>query len=113
MSKRRTAIYYKDPLKKSEPAKDWLESLRDKVGQAAVYVRIARAESGNFGDHKSVGGGVMEMRIPVGPGYRVYCAIDGSDVILLLVGGSKSTQSKDILASKQYWESHKARTRRG
>jgi putative addiction module killer protein len=113
MIRRRTAIYFKDSQSKSEPAREWLESLRDRVAQAAIYVRIARAESGNFGDHKSVGGGVMEMRIPVGPGYRVYYALDGSDVILLLIGGSKATQSKDIQKAKEFWQSHKAKGKRG
>lgn len=68
---------------------------------------------GTYGDHKSVGGGVMEMRIAVGPGYRLYYALDGQEVILLLVGGDKSTQSKDIQKAKQYWENHKVKSKRG
>lgn len=55
----------------------------------------------------------MEMRIPVGPGYRSYYALDGQEVILLLVGGDKSTQSKDIRRAKEFWESHKAKSKRG
>jgi putative addiction module killer protein len=113
MNTRRTAIFFKDTQNKREPAKDWLEKLRDRVGQAAVFVRIARAETGNFGDWKSVGDGVMEMRISVGPGYRLYYAFDGQDVILLLLGGDKSTQSKDIQKAKEFWESHKTRKKRG
>ncbi len=113
MIRRRTAIYFKDSQSKAEPAKQWLEKLKDRVAQAAIYVRIARAESGNFGEHKSVGEGVMEMRIPVGPGYRLYYAFDGQEVILLLVGGDKSTQSKDIRRAKEFWENHKAKSKRG
>jgi putative addiction module killer protein len=113
MIRRRTAIYFKDSQSKAEPARGWLEKLKDRVAQAAIYVRIARAESGNFGDHKSVGEGVMEMRIPFGPGYRLYYAFDGQEVILLLVGGDKSTQSKDIRRAKEFWESHKAKNKRG
>ena len=108
MVKRRTAFYYRDPHSRREPAREWLESLKDKMGQGAIYVRIARAESGNFGDHRPVGNGVVELRVSVGPGYRVYFALDGEDVILLLVGGSKSTQSKDIAIAKIYWAAHKA-----
>ncbi len=113
MIRRRTAIYFKDLQSKSEPAREWLESLRDRVAQAAIYVRIARAESGNFGDHKSVGDGVLEMRVAVGPGYRLYYAFDGQDVILLLVGGDKSTQSKDVRKAKEFWQNHKAKVKRG
>lgn len=105
--RRRVAIYYRDSVNKNEPARLWLESLKDEVGRAAIYARILRAETGNFGDHKSIGGGVFEMRISVGPGYRLYYALDGHDVILLLFGGAKSTQSKDITKAKTYWKAHK------
>ena len=109
MIRPRTAIYFKDSQSRCEPAREWLDSLRDRVAQAAIYVRIARAESGNFGDHKSVGAGVMEMRVAVGPGYRLYYALDGQDVILLLFGGDKSTQAKDIRKAKDFWRSHRAK----
>ena len=78
------------------------------MGQARIYIRIERAEGGNFGNHRSVGEGVMELKVPVGPGYRVYYALDGTDVILLLMGGEKSTQEKDIAVAKKYWSAHKA-----
>lgn len=113
MSLHRSAIYFKDDHTKIEPVRNWLDNLKDRVAQASIYVRIARAEAGNFGDHKSVGNGVMEMRIPIGPGYRLYYALDGQDVILLLVGGNKSTQSKDVQRAKEYWKSHKAKSKRG
>ena len=108
MSYHRVAVYYRDQTTGNEPAHEWLEALKDRVGQSRIYARIHRAEMGNFGDHKSVGGGLMELRIAVGPGYRLYYALDGSDIILLLVGGDKSTQSKDIEMAKRYWLAHKA-----
>ena len=107
MVQRRTAIYYKESQTGKEPAREWLESLKDRTGQSRIYTRIERAESGNFGDHRSVGSGVFELRLDIGPGYRVYYALDGNDIILLLVGGDKSTQSKDIDVAKQYLINHK------
>jgi len=113
MNERRTAIYYKNSQTGKEPAREWLESLRDRNGQARIYTRIERAEAGNFGDHRPVGQSVMELRIDAGPGYRIYYALDGNDIILLLVGGDKSTQSKDIEMAKNYWATHKLETKGG
>lgn len=113
MNQRRTAIYYKNSQTGKEPAREWLESLRDRTGRARIYTRIERAEAGNFGDHRSVGQSVMELRIDVGPGYRIYYALDGNDIILLLVGGDKSTQSKDIEMAKQFWSAHKLEIKGG
>lgn len=107
MNKPFKAIFYKDSNTAKEPFKEWLEGLRDTAAQARIAVRIARAEDGNFGDHKSVGGGVYELRIPFGPGYRVYYAIEGQKIILLLIGGDKSTQSKDIEKAQKFWASRK------
>ena len=75
---------------------EWLESLSDKVTRTRVQARILRLKSGNAGDVKSVGEGVSEMRIHHGPGYRVYFVKKGSELIILLAGGDKSSQSKDI-----------------
>lgn len=74
----------------------WLADLRDMRAKARVIARVRQAEQGNLGDAKSVGGGVSEMRIDVGPGYRVYYTRRGEVLIILLVGGDKSTQDKDI-----------------
>ena len=74
----------------------WLSSLKDKVGKARIIKRIRAAEGGNFGECESVGEGVSEMRIHVGPGYRVYYTRSGEVIYLLLVGGDKSSQSRDI-----------------
>lgn len=78
----------------------WLKALRDPIGKARITSRIRSAEQGNFGDCGSVGGGVSEMRIHVGPGYRVYYSRKGEVVYLLLCGGNKSTQSRDIKQAK-------------
>lgn len=75
---------------------DWFDSLNDKQAMRRIQVRIDRAEEGNFGDCKPVGEGISEMRIHYGPGYRVYFVQRGMEIIILLAGGNKSTQSKDI-----------------
>ena len=74
----------------------WLSQLTDKVGRARILHRIDSAEAGNFGDCARVGGGVSEMRIHVGPGYRVYFTRRGAMTYLLLLGGDKSSQRRDI-----------------
>ena len=74
----------------------WLKRLKDIKGKVAILRRIQRAEKGNFGDHKSVGENVLELRIDVGPGYRVYFTIKEDKVVFLLCGGSKDSQKKDI-----------------
>jgi putative addiction module killer protein len=79
----------------------WLGRLPDRRAAARVQVRIDRLAGGNPGDVKPVGGGVSELRIPYGPGYRVYYLQDGERVILLLCGGDKSTQEKDIRHARQ------------
>lgn len=78
----------------------WFERLRDRKAAARVQARIDRAEMGNLGDCKPVGGGVSEMRIDHGPGYRVYFVQRGHELIILLAGGEKGSQDKDIEAAK-------------
>lgn len=75
---------------------DWLDGLRDVRARARVLVRIERLIAGNVGDVKSVGEGVSEMRIDYGPGYRVYFKRRGRELVILLAGGSKTTQAADI-----------------
>lgn len=79
----------------------WLAKLKDIRGKVAVARRIERAQAGNLGDVKSLGGEVWEMRIPVGGGYRVYYTKEGDRIILLLCGGDKSTQERDIQKARQ------------
>ena len=80
--------------------RDWLAEMRDAVAVKAIKRRIARVQVGLFGDVKSVGGGVQELRIDHGPGYRVYFARRDEAVILLLCGGDKSSQQRDIVRAK-------------
>ncbi len=82
---------------------EWLRSLRDKRARARVRVRLNRLRLGNFGDCKSVGGGVSELRVDYGPGYRVYFGRQDDRIVILLCGGTKKTQSKDIQLAQQYW----------
>ena len=79
----------------------WLKGLRDRRAQARIAFRIDRAEEGNFGDHQSVGQGVSEMRVHVGKGYRVYYTIRGNTAMILLCGGDKSSQRRDIERAHQ------------
>ncbi len=78
----------------------WLKALRDPIGKARIISRIRSAEQGNFGDCEPAGDGVSEMRIHSGPGYRVYYSRRGKVLYLLLCGGNKSTQSRDIKQAK-------------
>ena len=79
----------------------WLRRLRDLQAKAAILTRIERIEDGNFGDSNSVGGGISELRIHIGPGYRVYYVIRRRKVIILLCGGDKSSQQRDINRAQQ------------
>jgi len=85
------------------PFTEWLDALRDRQARARIRTRLERVAMGNFGDRRSVGGGVWELRFTFGPGYRVYYGIDGDTVVLLLCGGDKSTQAADISRAKKYW----------
>ena len=92
-----------------QPFTEWLERLRDQEARARVLSRLARVAVGNLGDVESVGEGVLELRIDWGPGYRVYFARLGQMIILLLLGGDKRSQQKDIKRAKAYFEDYKAR----
>lgn len=81
---------------RSDEFDSWLSALKDKTGRARIIHRIRSAEHGNFGDCEPVGEGVSEMRIHFGPGYRVYYTRRGEMIYLLLLGGDKSTQKRDI-----------------
>ena len=93
----------------SAPFHDWLEALRDRAAIARIRIRLNRLRLGNFGTVKALGGGVVELKIDYGPGYRVYYAMSGKTVVLLLVGGDKSTQRQDIETAKGYWKDYQAR----
>ena len=90
-----------------EPFNEWLGSIRDVETQARIRARLARLEDGNLGDCQSVGEGVFELRIHFGAGYRIYFGQIGNRIILLLSGGNKSSQRRDIERSKTYWLEYK------
>ena len=90
-------------IQKTNCFEHWLTKLNDVRARAKILTRLKRAELGNLGDHKSVGGGVFEMRVDYGPGYRLYFARSRGVVIILLVGGDKSSQSKDIKRARQIY----------
>jgi len=92
-----------------EPFSEWLNSLRDKVALARIRIRLRQVQAGNFGDCDPVGEGVIELRVHVGAGYRVYCGRHGKAVVLLLCGGDKSSQAADIKRAKEWWLEWKRR----
>ncbi|MDR2000672.1 MAG: type II toxin-antitoxin system RelE/ParE family toxin [Zoogloeaceae bacterium] len=83
---------------------DWRDTVKDGKAKIAIDRRIYRAELGNFGDHKSCRDGVWELRIDVGPGYRIYYALAGQTMVLLLCGGTKPLQQADISKACEYWQ---------
>lgn len=83
---------------------EWIKALRDPMAKTALVRRINRLALGNFGDHKFCRDGVWELRIDTGPGYRVYYALAGNQIVLLLCGGDKRTQSADIESACTYWQ---------
>lgn len=93
------------------PFANWFEGLPADVADR-VRVALLRMERGNLGDHKSVGQGVNEARLHFGPGYRLYFGRDGQKLIVLLIGGSKRSQARDIKAAQLLWKRYKARKRR-
>ncbi len=88
------------------PFREWLEKLRDRQARARIRVRLNRIRLGNFGDCKSVGAGVSELRILHGPGYRVYFGRKDNTIVILLYGGHKKTQSRDIALAHRYWDDY-------
>lgn len=88
-------------IRQTEAYAKWFKSLRDHNARMRINIRIRRLSLGNPGDVKPVGEGISELRVDYGPGYRVYFVAKGSELILLLIGGDKSTQDKDITKAKQ------------
>lgn len=91
----------------SVPFNNWLKTLKDRKARAIIRTRINRIRLGNLGNCKSVGEGVSELKIKFGAGYRVYFGQEGDKIIILLLGGDKSSQTKDIKQAKQYWQDYK------
>lgn len=94
----------------NEPFLEWLFAIKNKVTAARIRSRLRRIEeTGNLGDHRSVGNGVYEFRLQFGAGYRIYFGKIGNDGILLLRGGDKGSQSRDIAKAKADWREHNLR----
>lgn len=84
----------------------WLKGLKDLQARAAIVLRLKQVQAGHLGDAKSVGGGVSELRWHLGPGYRAYFCRRGDHIIVLLAGGDKSTQQRDIARAQQLAKEH-------
>ena len=106
MFEKKTAVIYAEKNGR-EPFSEWLTSLKDRTFRARIRNRISRLELGHFGDCEPVGEGIFELRFFFGPGFRVYFAKHEDTTILLLGGGDKKTQAKDILKAKSCWKKFK------
>jgi putative addiction module killer protein len=91
----------------SAPFIEWLETIYDSSTQSRIERRLDRLTRGNFGEHKSVGAGVFELILDFGPGYRIYFGEVNNTTVLLLYGGDKSSQARDIERAKRYWQEYK------
>jgi putative addiction module killer protein len=100
------SVEYHSDARGRRPLSAWLKSLDDAKGHAAIMVRIDRIKHGNFGDHEPVGDGVLELKIDVGPGYRVYYGMGDSKTVVLLCGGTKRSQKRDIARAKRIWRDY-------
>jgi putative addiction module killer protein len=98
----RSIIYKTDTGR--EPYCDYVDKLKDRKGAAKIRLRASRAEMGNLGKHRSLGDGMIELKIDFGPGYRIYAGLPGEKYIVLLGAGDKSSQQKDIAKAKAYWK---------
>jgi putative addiction module killer protein len=93
----------------TEPFTEWLASVRDRVAQARIRIRLRQVEAGNMGDCQPVGEGAVESRVHVDAGYRIYCGRRGKILVILLCGGDKGSQAADIKRAKNYWADWKRR----
>lgn len=100
----KTVIVYKTK-DNGEPFTRWLFALHDKITRHRMETRIDRIRQGNYGDHKRFQG-IIELRLDFGKGYRIYCGEDGHALVILLIGGDKSSQDKDIKKAVGYWEDY-------
>jgi len=91
------------------PFDEWLGELGDQNAVARILARMARVRLGNLGDCKNLGDGVLELRVDYGPGYRVYLGQKGRTLVILLCGGDKRTQDRDIRCAKKYWQDYQER----
>lgn len=103
----KTILIYQDE-NGNEPFTAWFRGLRDKRGKARIETRLQRLGTGNYGDCEPAGEGVSELRIFFGPGYRVYFGEEVGNIIILLCGGDKGSQDKDIKTARKYWKEHQS-----
>ena len=89
------------------PFLEWFESLRDIKTKQRIDARLVHVRAGNLGDHRTVGEGVIELRLNFGPGYRIYIGQKETELVLLLCGGDKSTQQSDITTARSYWADYR------
>ncbi len=92
------------------PFDEWLKNLKDRKGRSIILARLDRLQMhGHFGDHRVLGPGLIELKVDFGPGYRVYLGEDGPTLIILLCGGDKKSQNKDIRTAEEYWQNYRNR----
>lgn len=101
-----------ETAKGKRPFESWFEEIGEIHTRARILTRLDRLKLGNFGDCKSIGEGISELRLHFGPGFRLYYSKIGNRVILLLCGGDKGSQSKDIILAKEYWKDYQAREKK-
>ncbi len=104
---RRIRIYETEIGKR--PFEEWVTSLKDPPTVRRIQARLAGVSAGNLGDVKPVGEGVSELRLKFGAGFRIYFGADGDELIILLCGGDKSTQEKDIRKAKEFWTDYRSK----
>ncbi len=91
-----------------KPFIQWLEALKDQRAKQKIQARLDRLSLGNLGQTNSLGAGVQELKIDFGPGFRVYFGCEDNSIVILLLGGDKSSQNEDIKKAKKYWKEYKA-----
>jgi putative addiction module killer protein len=104
-TRKKQVIFYRNK-NGSEPFIEWHEALPDAIARKRIITRIRRLESGNYGDCEPIGDGLSELRMFFGPGYRAYFGEEGGNIVIMLCGGDKRTQDKDIRTAKEYWKEY-------
>lgn len=103
-------LFYVD-AEGNEPFLIWLNQLRDVQGRRRILNRLLRVQEGNYGDVAPIGEGLSELRLFFGPGYRIYFGEDAENIVVILYGGDKSSQTRDIEDAKAYWKEYQSRAK--
>jgi len=101
--------YYYLTASGRDPYQEWVDKLKDHTGRTVILPQVDRVTAGNFGEHRSLQEGVWKLKIDVGPGYRVYYALERTTIVMLLCGGSKRTREADIQRAVRYWNNYQRR----